>query len=73
MKMMFHHLKSCGEKFERELGKMAESGNDFEVKDITSRYTIDVIALCAFGLEANALSDPDSEFHRMGKLLFKFR
>lgn len=42
-----------------------------DVKDILTRYTTDVVAVCAFGLEANALSDPaSSKFLEMGKKLF---
>ena len=38
--------------------------------NIFSRYTTDVISSCAFGLEADSLHNPNSEFRIKGKAVF---
>lgn len=45
------------------------------MKDLTTRYTNDVIASCAFGLKVNSHMDEDNQFYAMGKTAadFKFR
>lgn len=41
------------------------------VTDICSKFTIDTIGRCAFGLNCNSLFDSDSEFQRAGQEVFK--
>jgi cytochrome P450 family 6 len=48
------------------------SGSTVDVKETMARFTTDVIASCAFGLNANSLKDPDSEFGRHTRALGEF-
>lgn len=49
-----------------------EAGGEIEVKELAGCYSTDVIASCAFGLQANSLSDKDSEFRANGRAAFEF-
>lgn len=40
------------------------------MKDLIVRFTTDVIATCAFGLEVNSIEDRDNEFFKAGQLIF---
>jgi cytochrome P450 family 9 len=43
-----------------------------ELKDLFRKFTNDVIATAAFGIQCNTLQIPDNEFYRMGKEFNKF-
>jgi uncharacterized membrane protein YgaE (UPF0421/DUF939 family) len=42
------------------------------VKETMARYTTDVIASCAFGINGNSLKDPDSDFSRNIRTVLDF-
>jgi len=53
---------------------MADSSDilSLEVKDLFSKFTNDVIATAAFGIQCNSLQNPDNEFYGMGKEIIRF-
>jgi len=69
MKNMFGTLVNCGKGLTEFLEEPAERGDMVEVQDIIARFTTDVIASCAFGIQCNCLKYPDAEFRQWGKRL----
>ncbi|XP_046385905.1 cytochrome P450 6k1-like [Ischnura elegans] len=43
------------------------AGYEVELKDICARYTTDVVASVAFGLQCDSINNPENEFRKMGK------
>ncbi|XP_011253334.1 cytochrome P450 6A1 isoform X1 [Camponotus floridanus] len=70
LKEMFSLITQCADRFERYIEKLASKNEPIECRELTAKYTTDVIGTCAFGIEMNALSDEDSEFRNMGRLVF---
>lgn len=67
MKQMFHLVTKCAEELNKCLEEPAKNKEAFEVREMMARYTTDVIASCAFGIEGHALQNPNSEFREMGR------
>lgn len=67
MKMMFHLVEACADEFKKALHTVADKNGKIDMKDFMARFTTDVIASCAFGLDSNSIKNPDSEFRRNGK------
>ncbi|KAJ8728455.1 hypothetical protein PYW08_016840 [Mythimna loreyi] len=79
MRMMVPFMVEVGDRMIGSIQKKiknSESGYiDIECKDLTTRYTNDVIASCAFGLKVDSHNDVDNEFYAMGNVAatFNFR
>jgi cytochrome P450 family 9 len=43
-----------------------------EMKDLFTRYTNDVIATSAFGIQCDSLTNPKNEFYEMGRDVSNF-
>nr|XP_029709781.1 probable cytochrome P450 308a1 [Aedes albopictus] len=66
----FPIIKNVAENFLDYVTKIRKTNPDFEAKDLCSRFTIDSVASCAFGIDAESFTNPDSEFRRVGYELF---
>jgi cytochrome P450 family 6 len=71
MKMMFGTLVECGKELQECLQEPANNRETIEIKDILARYSTDVIASCAFGVQCNCLKNPDAEFRKWGRKIFE--
>ena len=67
LKEMFSLMLDCANTFDNYLEKLAEKGEPVEFRDTAAKFTTDMIAACAFSLNANALTDENSQFRKMGK------
>lgn len=70
MKMMFHTFLACTEDLEVVLNDHAIIQDAVNIRDITTRFTNDVIVSCAFGMDCNSLKNPNNEFLTFGQNIF---
>ncbi|XP_012231781.2 cytochrome P450 6A1-like [Linepithema humile] len=70
LKEMFSLISECADHLEKYIEKLANIKEPVECRELTAKYTTDVIGTCAFGIEMNAMSNDDSEFRRMGRQVF---
>lgn len=69
---MFYLLVECYEELQRLINEASCNGDrTIEVRELAAKFIIDVIGSCAFGIQINALTDEESEFHRAVKKLSK--
>lgn len=71
MKNMFHLLLKCAENLSKSLNEIVSENGIVEFRQLSSKYTIDVINSCVFGIETNALNQKDSEFLKLGIRIFR--
>uniref|UniRef100_A0ABD2W998 Cytochrome P450 n=1 Tax=Trichogramma kaykai TaxID=54128 RepID=A0ABD2W998_9HYME len=57
-------MDNCAEKFVAQLCTKYTDGTESDFKDMVGRYTNDVIASCAFGIELDSMKDADNEFYK---------
>ncbi|XP_063915540.1 cytochrome P450 9e2-like [Zophobas morio] len=67
MKHIFTLISQNGEQFVNHFLKKDEKLITVEMRDIFTRFTNDIIASAAFGIECDSLSNRNNEFYLMGK------
>ncbi|XP_060824009.1 uncharacterized protein LOC132911409 [Bombus pascuorum] len=70
LKDMFGLILECAEHFEKYLDKLTEKEEPIDFREVTAKFTTDVIGSCAFGIEMSSLSDEDSKFRKIGRQIF---
>ena len=70
LKDMFPLIIECSNHLETYLNKLVTKGDPIECRELTARFTTDVIGACAFGIDMNAMAEEDSEFRLMGRKIF---
>ncbi|XP_011878637.1 PREDICTED: cytochrome P450 6k1-like [Vollenhovia emeryi] len=74
MKKIFELMLKCGNDLDTYLEslKLGDQGKEMDIKELTAKFTTDIIGTAAYGLNVNSLNNPDAEFRRHGKLIFYF-
>lgn len=76
IKQMFGLMRVVGDEFDEYLNskRLNDESNMFqeEFRELFSRFTIDNIASCAFGIKANSIRNPDNEFASRSREMFTF-
>ncbi|XP_057666059.1 cytochrome P450 9e2-like [Diorhabda carinulata] len=74
MKSMFIFMSDCAQNFVNYFLKERGNGDVIDVcmKDISSRFSNDVIASTTFGLQVDSFKDPDNEFYYRCKDITNF-
>ena len=72
LKSMYYLLDKISSEMVDYVEKRIKVNNEVELeaKALTSLYSIDVVASCAFGVEAHSLENPKGEFSVAGKTVF---
>jgi len=71
IKMMFQILVDCGNQLRAHVEQSAANGDTIEVKDILAKFSTDIIASFAFGVQCNCLQNPNAEFRIWGRKIFQ--
>lgn len=74
MRQMFQFVTEVGQQTAKSMRDEISGGgeNSFEFKELSRKFTVDVIASCAFGIEVNSFKNPDNDFHRIAKKVSDF-
>jgi cytochrome P450 len=62
IKRMSQHVERNSQRLVEILQAKHENNEDIELKDIVSRFTLDVIASTGFGMEINTMENPENSF-----------
>ncbi|KAG5671810.1 hypothetical protein PVAND_001985 [Polypedilum vanderplanki] len=74
MRNMMDFVSTVGHQTAEAIKKDIKSGgvNTFEFKEFASKFTIDIIASTAFGIEINSFKNPTNKFFKVAKEITNF-
>ena len=70
MKLMLTLMKETCHRLVDNMEKFADKNEEFEVKECLGKYSMDTIASCAFGVDAQSFSNENSPFVKYAKNIF---
>lgn len=65
MRQMFELMNMVGQQFADTVSNQIKIGGEsaFEFRELSRKFSVDVIASCALGIEVNSFENPKNEFH----------
>ncbi|XP_046745042.1 probable cytochrome P450 6a13 [Diprion similis] len=70
LKLMHNLLLECSKEFMDHLDRVTAMNQVVEVRELSAKYSTDVIGSCIFGIQMNSLRDESSIFRAIGKKIF---
>ncbi|KAG5328855.1 CP6K1 protein, partial [Acromyrmex heyeri] len=72
-KKMFDLMLDCGDNLDTyfESLKLEDKDIELDMKDLSSKFFIDIVGTTAYGLNVNSLNNPDNEFPKYSKQIFE--
>jgi len=64
---MYPTVVSVAEEFMAVMHEKVAENSVLDVRDLVARFTVDVIGICAFGIQCNSLRDERAEFLHFGR------
>ncbi|XP_045520601.1 cytochrome P450 6B2-like [Pieris brassicae] len=71
LKNMFPLISQCAEKLQALIEDKAKRGEDCDVRNLMSRFTIEFIGACGFGIDMDTICNENSAFLHLGRLVFQ--
>lgn len=70
MRLMFDLLTECGQTSTKSLKEEIEKTgeNSYEMRELLSKFTVDMIATCAFGLSVDSFKNPENDFQKIAQV-----
>lgn len=65
LKMMFVFMEGCSQVLKEKLDKEIKISKVIDAKDVLAKFTLDIIATCAFGLDINSQTQKDGTFYHV--------
>lgn len=74
MRQMFEFVSLVGQQASKTIKDRINNGGDntYEFKDLARKFTVDVIATCAFGIEVNSFENENNDFIRVAAKVANF-
>ena len=72
MKVMLKFIKLVAEDLCEEMEKKVREGEEFELRDVFGKFSLDALASSAFGVDGESFKNKDSLFVKNAANFFKF-